>query len=73
MKQHLNLNLKNMMQRYHTSHADDKVWDAFFQMYSMGFISYETWMKFFEKCKDWVWDEEKHCVITMFTNEVVKM
>ena len=73
MKEQLTLNLKNMMQRYYDSKADNKVWDSFFVMYSMDFISYNTWMKFFEKCKDWVWDEEKHCVITMFEEKIVKI
>lgn len=69
----LNLNLKNMIQRYYDSKADQKVWDAYYVMYAMGFLTRETWNKFYEACKDWVYDEEKHAVIEMFTDKVVRI
>lgn len=67
------LNLKNMTEMYYRAYANEKVWNAFYQMYLLDFISYETWVAFFERCKNWVYDEDKHCVVTMFDNEVVRI
>ena len=69
----ISLNLKNMKKRYFQSNADENVWNAFYKMYAMGFISMEVWNKFFEACKDWVWDEDKNAVIEMFTEKVVRI
>ena len=31
----------------------DKIWDTFWQMATMDFITRETWLKFYEECKGW--------------------
>lgn len=67
------LTLKNMIRTYYDCKADQKVWDAFYIMYATDFITHETWTKFYEACKDWVWDEDKHCIVEMFTEVPVKI
>ena len=64
----LNLSLINMFKAYYDSKADVTVWNAFYTMYNLGFIDHKTWLRFFEACKDWVWDEEKQEVTTMFND-----
>lgn len=48
------LNLKNMKETIVNYSGDqkefDKIWDAFYQMACIGFISQDTWIKFFDQC-----------------------
>lgn len=67
-----NLSLVNMLKTYCDSKADVTVWNAFYTMYNLGFITHETWLKFYNVCKDLVWDEEKQELIKMFDDDVVK-
>lgn len=67
------LNLKNMIEMYYRAYANEKVWDAFYQMYLLGFISFETWDKFIDACGFWVYDKEKRKIITTFDNKVVEI
>lgn len=60
------LNLKNMKETIVNYSGDqkefDKIWDAFYQMACIGFISQDTWIKFFAQCVGWYVDEENACV-----------
>lgn len=60
------LNLKNMKETIVNYSGDqkefDKIWDAFYQMACIGFISQDTWIKFFDQCVGWYVDEENACV-----------
>lgn len=60
------LNLKNMKEtivNYSGSQEEfDKIWDGFYQMACIGFISQDTWGKFFDQCRGWYVDEENTCV-----------
>lgn len=60
------LNLKNMKEaivNYSEDQKDfDKIWYAFYQMACIGFISHDTWIKFFDQCAGWYVDEENACV-----------
>ena len=60
------LNLKNMKETIINYSADqtdfDKIWDAFYQMACVGFISQDTWRKFFDQCRGWHVDEEHMCI-----------
>lgn len=60
------LNLKNMKETIVNYSGDqkefDKIWDSFYQMSFLGFISYETWQKFSDHCAGWYIDEENACV-----------
>lgn len=67
------LTLKNMIRTYYDSKADQKIWGAFYIMCATNFITYETWTKFFEACRYWVWDEDKQRIVEMFTDKPVEM
>lgn len=60
------LNLKNMKETIVNCSGDqkefDKIWDAFYMMACINFISQDTWRKFFEQCRGWYIDEENACV-----------
>ena len=66
------LNLKNMKETIVNYSEDqdefDRIWDAFYQMTCIGFISQDTWKKFYEQCAGWYIDSEnarvcdgRHC------------
>lgn len=60
------LNLKNMKEtivNYSGNQEEfNKIWDTFYQMAFIGFISQDTWRKFFDQCRGWYIDEENACV-----------
>lgn len=60
------LNMKNMKETIVNYSGDqkefDKIWDAFYQMALNGFISQDTWKKFFNQCAGWYVDEENACI-----------
>ena len=60
------LNLKNMKETIVNYSMDQKeferIWDTFYQMSCLGFISQDTWKKFYEQCAGWYVDEENDCV-----------
>lgn len=66
MKTKKALNLKNMKEAIVNYSGDqkefDKIWDSFYHMACIGFISQDTWIKFFEQCDGWYVDEENACV-----------
>ncbi|MEE1400919.1 MAG: hypothetical protein UF305_01325 [Oscillospiraceae bacterium] len=67
MKNAKALNLKNMKETIVNYSGDqkefDKIWDAFYQMACIGFISPDTWKKFLDQCAGWYVDEENACVL----------
>ena len=56
------LNLKNMKEtivNYSGDQEDfNKIWDTFYQMSVLGFISWDTWKKFSDQCSGWYVDDE---------------
>ena len=56
-----NLNLKNMKEtlvNYSECQSEfDKIWDTFYEMVCLDYISHDTWKKFYEQCKGWYVDE----------------
>ena len=55
------LNLKNMKETIVNYSGDqkefDKIWDSFYIMACTGFITRETWEKFFNECHGWYIEE----------------
>ena len=51
------LNLKNMKEALVNYSGDqkelEKIWDGLHQMACLGFITQDTWRKFYEECKGW--------------------
>lgn len=67
------MTLKSMMKIYYYGKASLDIWKAFCEMWGAGEIKNGVWDKFYDRCKDWVWDEEKQAVIEMFTGKVVRI
>lgn len=66
MKNAKAFNLKNMKEtlvNYSVGQEEfDKIWDTFYQMFLLGFISRDTWVKFSDQCTGWYVDEENGCI-----------
>ena len=66
MKNAKALNLKNMKETIVNYSADqedfDKIWDAFYQMACLGFITRDTMGKFVDQCAGWYVDSENACI-----------
>ena len=60
------LNLKTMKETLVNYSVDQeefsKIWDMFYQLVCMRFISWETWNKFTEQCLGWYYDEYCNCI-----------
>ena len=60
------LNLKNMKETLVNYSRDQeefsKIWNGFYQMFCLGFISRGTWIKFAEQCRGWYYDEYSNCI-----------
>lgn len=60
------LNLKNMKETLvnYSGNQEEfaKIWNGFYQMAFLGFISRETWAKFVVQCSGWYYDEEGDCI-----------
>lgn len=63
MKNMKALNLKNMKETLvnysGTQDEFNKIWEGFYQMVCLGFISHDLWMKFSDECQGWIIDEDK--------------
>lgn len=61
------LNLKNMKETLVNYSRDQeefgKIWNGFYQMVCLGFISRETWNKFANQCRGWYYDEYSDCIM----------
>lgn len=69
------LNIKNMKETLvNYSGGDreeyDKIWTTFRDMVNLGFISSDTWIKFFNQTASWVIDDDMH-LIDSRTGEIV--
>lgn len=66
MKNAKALNLKNMKETIVNYSSDqeefNKIWNAFYYMSCLDFISRDTWYKFCDQCAGWYVDEENACV-----------
>ena len=56
-----NLNVKNMIIELITYSAGNqdafnKIWDAYYRMYTLGFITRTEWVRFYDKCKGYYWE-----------------
>ena len=60
------LNLKNMKETLVNYSRDQdefsKIWNGFYQLVCLGFISRGTWNQFTEQCRGWYYDEYCDCI-----------
>lgn len=67
------LNVKNMKETYLNAKKDmGEVWRTFWNMHSMGFITYDEWKRFHHACARWEYDPERNAVIDFDTEEIIK-
>lgn len=68
----ITLNVKNMKNTYMNAKSDmPTVWDAFFKMHCMNYISHDEWWKFSKKCESWYYDTNLDAVIDSSTGKVI--
>lgn len=64
MKNVKGLNIKNMKETLvnYSGNVDDlnMIWDTFYKMCTMGFISNDTWKKFYDECAGWYVTEDQN-------------
>lgn len=70
------LNLKNMKEtivNYCNANNDDftEIWRQFYSMTCMGFISADTWQKFFDQCHGWVVTDDGGKVVDMDNDDKI--
>lgn len=55
------MSVKKMVDLYVSFGLYEETWRMLFSMTSHGLISYDNWIKFYNKCHSWTWcdDEEK--------------
>ena len=60
------LNLKNIKFTFLNYSVDQEkfyeIWNVFYQMVCLGFISWGTWKKFSKQCRGWYYDEYSNCI-----------
>lgn len=54
-----NLTIKNIIHEIADSNCElDRVWDTFYRLYCLGFISREAWNKISDTCKGYYYNEK---------------
>lgn len=68
----ITLNVKNMKNTYMNAKSDmPTVWEAFYTMHCMNYISREEWEKFYKKCAGWSYDKDLDAVVDYDTGKVI--
>lgn len=75
MKNFKSMSIKNMKETLVNYCGGDreefeKIWDTFRMMRNLGYISHETWDKFFEQTAGWCIDDDMH-LIDSRTDEII--
>lgn len=75
MKNTKSLSIKNMKETLINYSGEQKelerIWDGFYQMTTLGFISRDAWKKFFEQCKGWYVTEDQSEVRDMENDDAL--
>ena len=70
MKNKSMMSVKAMVELYLLHSLDEHTWNMLLQMSQHELISYENWKKFYETCKDWVFDESGDNVVDAEGNKL---
>lgn len=69
------LNVKNMKEVLINFSAEqgefEKIWDGFYQMACLGFITRDAWNRFHAECRGWYIDEENQLVKDMEHDDAI--
>lgn len=55
--------VKKMVREYARSRCDDQVWNMFYTMCGMGFITRKEWNRFWCKCSDWSYSADRNLIL----------
>lgn len=65
------MSVNSMIETYVNFELSEDTWNMFLQMANHDLISYETWTKFFMKCKGWVLSDDGAAVIDFDNNDMI--
>lgn len=65
------MSVKSMIETYVYFELSVDTWNMFHQMVSHNLISFETWNKFFMKCKGWTMSDNGDAVIDSDNNDMI--
>ena len=65
------MSVESMIETYVKFELSEDTWNMFLQMANHDLISYETWTKFFMKCKGWVLSNDGDAVIDFDNNDMI--
>ena len=65
------MSVKKMIDLYVEYGLDETTWDMLREMSYHGLISRENWVKFFETCKGWYFNEETNTIDDSETEKTV--
>lgn len=64
------MSLKKMVEIYVEYGLENSTWNMLYQMVCHNIISRDTWVKFYEKCSGWEFDDEINGIVDTNTNIV---
>ena len=65
------MSVNSMIETYVNFELSEDTWEMFYQMYCHNLIPFETWSKFFTKCKGWVMSDDGDAIIDYDNNMIV--
>lgn len=65
------MTVQSMIETYVKFELSEDTWNMFLEMANHDLISYETWTKFFMKCKGWVLSYNGDSVIDFDNNDMI--
>ena len=65
------MSVKRMIDLYVEYGLDERTWDMLREMSLHGLISRDNWIKFFETCKGWYFNEETNTIDDSETGKTV--
>lgn len=65
------MSVNSMIETYVNFELSEDTWNMFYQMCNHNLISFETWMKFFKKCKSWCMSDNGDAIIDYDNNMIV--
>lgn len=57
------MSVKKMVELYVNYGLTSHTWDMLYSMMCHNLITYDNWLKFYNKCRDWYYNEDKSAII----------
>ena len=65
------MSVEAMVEMYLNYGLEEETWNMMWNMAVHGLISHDNWVKFFEKCKSWTFDDSRNNIVDGITGEVL--